>query len=532
MREFYLLFKEKINDVWLRWELLILCIISYGFVITNFSWGIDDTALDSYLASNFLQQGRWVNTIIYKMMGLNNSLPVVYNVLGCVTLSLAAIAFIVLVEVIVNKKIDRFISYIFCALFITFSLGGAENYVYDPLLMSSAISFLLVIVAMYFTHKKSLKSIIISSGIMYIALSISEIPAIMYLVLLFCIIQIEVIQCKFDSLQKWFLAILPRVIPLVVGCLFYLLFNRMIPAFLGCGGAGAYRKIWWGTEPVSQTVARLVKHLYLYYVINAIESPAVRLLLVMIISGIIVSFVMTIKNKNVYIIVTELCLILSSFSLGIIMGDAPLYRWGPAFNLLVAFHGAWFVYLMKNQNLKKIAYVLVGIVSIRQATYMTECFYTDYCSNIEEENAIIQMGYDLARDFAIDTKPVVFVGTVPASTNIKERTCFKRDTWKYNLSVKMMLGQDYIHGDDPVYGYKYTQRIGDSVMNWGTYAFGPNGELIHLFQLTGFDLKKGTYEMIDEAEEIMIDQPAFPKKGYIQESDECIMVKLGDYELQ
>lgn len=528
MKDFCYQVKEKLDDKWMRYELAILSILSFGFAITNFSWGIDNTAIDKYISSEFAQQGRWATGIIYKTIGLNNSMPVVYNMLGCLILALAALAFIVLAESVTNIKFDKCIEYVFCALFITFSLG-VENYIFDPALMSTAIRIMLVIIAMVFTCKKNIKSMMISSAIMYIALSMGEIPAIVYLVLLFCIMQIEVLQNKFDSLIQWIKTAVTRIIPLFIGCVLYFLINRVITTCLGGGDGGAYRKIWWGAEPIKKTIARLVKHLYLYYVINAIESPAVRLLLLMIVVGLVVSVVLTIKHKNVYIVLTEVCLIAAAFSLGLIIGDAPMYRWGSAFNLLVAFHGAWLVYLIKNVKIRKIAYVLVAIISIRQATYMTECFYTEYQANIEEENAVIQMGCDLEREYDIENKPVVFVGTFPASNNIKERTCFKRGTWKYNLSVKMMLGLDYIHGDDPQYGYKYTQQVGESVINWGTFAFGPNGELIHLFQLTGFDLKQGTYEMIESAKDVMLEQPSFPKKGYIQENEECIMVKLGDY---
>ena len=83
------------------------------------------------------------------------------------------------------------------------------------------------------------------------------------------------------------------------------------------------------------------------------------------------------------------------------------------------------------------------------------------------------------------------------------------------------------------YLYSYTQTNVKSILSYGSglyFTSNSPSEEYHYFKALGFNFKPDNWRLFKEAKKYMNQLPSFPKKGYILETNDCIVVKLGENE--
>ena len=85
--------KKKISDVnW--WIIALVVVLSYGFLLTNQSIGIDDENFDFYFKNNgIVAAGRWGSWLLYKIFNTYDYFPVWRDFIAILILTGAAVMF-------------------------------------------------------------------------------------------------------------------------------------------------------------------------------------------------------------------------------------------------------------------------------------------------------------------------------------------------------------------------------------------------------------------------------------------------------
>ena len=95
--------------------LIVVLVLSYGFTITNYSMGIDDTALERYVDDKeLLAQGRVSGPLLHKILGIYKFAPFWLDTLAVICLFFAVILWCAVLRKASNGKLNR-------AAYITFS---------------------------------------------------------------------------------------------------------------------------------------------------------------------------------------------------------------------------------------------------------------------------------------------------------------------------------------------------------------------------------------------------------------------------
>lgn len=108
---------------------VILC-LSYGFLLTNPSIGIDDENFDFYFKYHgIVSQGRWGSWVTSKYVDTYKYLPFWRDFLAIILLTVAAVILVCTLEYVTGKKIGTFLSTVLVGIVIAYPIT-AKNFVY------------------------------------------------------------------------------------------------------------------------------------------------------------------------------------------------------------------------------------------------------------------------------------------------------------------------------------------------------------------------------------------------------------------
>lgn len=251
----------------------------------------------------------------------------------------------------------------------------------------------------------------------------------------------------------------------------------------------------------------------------------------------------TVRNRDPWVFLLCIGGFVASFLLAIVEGKATLYRSAQflpvicgygALLLVYACRGLWNVQEMhKTSNMfRKIGRLLVTVtlcaILWNQCTDLNHWFYVDYMKYENAKEVASRIAYDLKHEF--DTsKPIVFTGTYEVPQEI-----IKDAYVGYNTEVFYRMKRITDRVDEHLlekfyrpYGVWVAQTPSLSVINWGKYAFDDNSELVRFFAMHGHELKpqldKSVYA---DAENYALDLPGYPRKGYIVDRGEYLIVNF------
>lgn len=538
MKKYKEIIYEFIKDVRYMIPVCLVAILGFGFVVTHASVNIDTLAYNRYFQQKtLLGQGRFAAPLLNKIFGIMQYNPWLVDLIAVILLIMSSILLCSLIKRITKNKINLISYIIFSCLFISYPLMP-EIFTYTPASLNTCLGYLLTIIALIITREfienKKIKNLLYSSVLLCIAISLYESFASVYLLGIFMILILENIFSEKKILLKknifrFFILILTLVISIIMNSI---IIKILFSIFDLQKNQYAAKTIYYLTMGIFGGIKNLIKGIIENYFLCSVFYFPLTIFSVSICICFIYGIIKSITKKNMLISILFIGLILSSLSLSIIQGSSAPYRTCQTFAILTGFI---FMILsndiLKIKKIKILKYILITIIYMiifYQVQDLHKWFYINYQRYEEEKNIIVSIGNKIQENYDY-SKPIVFIGTIELSKNIKEQSYLNSSSCKGKMFISIW---NAIHKEDLNIGANtYIRKIPDSnvnsYINWGVVAFGePGVELIKWFNLLGYDFTNVTVDMYNDTKANINQMTEWPKQGSIVEYEDYIIVDL------
>ncbi len=523
--------KKLIRSLLYVVPLVVTATLAYWYIIVYQPISIDALSVDRYIHGMLIGQGRLTQTIVGQIINLESHNFALYDTIGLVLLLIAILVIGVVLDNIIKPK-NLFPIMIFSCLYITYPLMY-EYFIFGACLLATGGATLFIALALYFSLKKQRKlyHLILSTVLIMFALSWYESFVLAYICVL-CLVLV-LWYYKNPNLEKksktiFNIMLLQATIVMFVIILNYTTVEIVKYIFSIPSNYFAAKGSAWGnfntlSESVNYFLSSIVKDsvskVFCYFPFTLLYIAYFVLLVIIIID--------LVKHKDFMLLIIELGMFATTIMFTVYMGVVSPYRiemaWGPFIS------GVFLLALTKIMALDKkkvtsVAYVLLvaaiagQCVSLNISQRNENARYINEVSVIEsiESNPIIKKNTD---------KPVVFIGRYNFPNEINKRYLIKENSIAYKIyDWGVDIGN--IHETNAEYRKYYS--IGKSYLAWGIDAFGEaNTENYKFAEYLGYSITPCTKEQYFEANEIYADIPSYPNDGYIVDTNEYVVVKLG-----
>ena len=172
--------------------------------------------------------------------------------------------------------------------------------------------------------------------------------------------------------------------------------------------------------------------------------------------------------------------------------------------------------------LKIIASLSLVIILTVQICSSNYWYHVNVLRDIEEKQVVCNIAKDLEK--YDKNKPVIFIGYYQLSNNIEDKYAVKKD------SVAGKIINYTSKKAKKSYTYTTCQTSISSYISWSIYSFSSaNVELKKFFNSCGYDFKLGSNKQFEEATKKYINIPSYNDSGYILDTGDYIVVKVGNY---
>lgn len=550
--------KQMINEMsyFLKNKLYIImvsfvAIFSYGFTVTHPAIGIDDTAIPLYFEDGFAAcAGRWVLYIINKVLFLADFIPWMTEVVSVIIFVLSVTLWCVLLRRIVGERVPIWGYAIFSSLFISCPLISEVfvYYLHNGICIGygvTALSLLGVLEAVKKGNslKKTIGYAMVSASALCIAIGLYESFIIVFIIGMFMIfflirLQKEDKDCfyAYDAV-KWIGVIIVSVIGALVLRTFIVkiitfVFQLEIPADVrGYEYRGIFNDL---QRPLYDTFMILKKFVVMYY-LNAFCYLPITVYVISICVLLLVGICLCVKKKDIFLFLAMLAIPIVPVLVPILEGYPTHYRASQYVPLIGAF-AVFVLMLFLTQNKysllwKRIVIIASMIIVWNQCIDMNKWFYVDYLKYEDAKQVMNTIMYDLEREHDV-TKPIVFRGgyLVPYEIAKEAYLDFDSNTYQVMSAIADVIDPHLLEkfNAEDQKGYVFTQTPINSTLRWGITAFdNTSGQLKEFWAMHGHSIEIVVdQEIIEEAEQLRNDMPAFPREGYIKEQEDYIIVNL------
>jgi len=522
---------------------VLTAICAYGFYITHYFIGVDDTSLARYYIDGYaLSVGRYTIFLLGKIIELTSFAPFILEFINVILLIFAALIWVTLIKRIVGDKIPIILYTLFACLFISFPLFN-EIFVYylhgspGMSLGYSLIAFAALSVNTYLEGKqwKKIGSLLGASLCIYVTLGIYESFVLVYIMACATIFFLYTLFSEEHfSVKRFFLWIGVFLGPLILGMLlrsltFWIILSISdIPNFM----RGASDLKWLFMEGRGDRLDRIYSDFIAKYVINGLFYLPIRNYLLASVGLFFYTIVKIIRRKNGWIAVGALGILVSPWLITPFEGEIIAYR----ANLGLAFACSLSILLISYEIYKHFKYkwivILIGFIIVYNQSFdLNHWFYLQQVKYQYQVELTNQIYYKLAANYDL-TKKVMFIGDTNLPETLQQETHISRDDKNYPV-IEKIANKLNIKLSEKLfdsYGYIYTEVPNMYLYSWGQDAFEEGCvEIAKFYAMLGYTIVPGTLGDWYEAEFLCQDAPCFPKEGSIIEFNNYIVVKLADY---
>lgn len=511
--------------------IVVVMILSYIFLWTHPSMGVDDTAMYRYFQDGYAPHyGRWTVFLLAKLVHIIDFTPVVVDAVGVALIALASLAMCGLFRRSSQDAISIPACTIFCCFMISYPLIN-EVYVYY-LHNGLGVAYVLTIVSYYVIRFGQRKRDLIWAALLFApAIACYEPLAEVFLLLLFADTVIRMTLGKETfTWKQWFVLFLSCCAVIIAGMVIKTWVAYIV---LWCVGMEPYfhsiskELKWLFSDEVWSTIMGMIRGFGRYYVLNATVNFAITMFWVAMAVLSIFGFYQGAKKKSLLILLNVVGILGISWVISVIEGNIGAYRMMQPFPVLVAlammllYH--WLMQDQRKKWIRNIGLVFVGICLFNQVYDTNKWYYVDYMKYEEEKMICHELAYDIKREATLE-KPIIFVGRIEDYGTIKTYMCVRPDSWQYRLFAAL----DGTTETDKQYEI-IQNPAWYSVFAWGVDAFDEQAtEIANFFAYHGYPIETATreekWEILPEVQEM----PVWPKAGSIVETDEYVIVKLGE----
>lgn len=312
-------------------------------------------------------------------------------------------------------------------------------------------------------------------------------------------------------------------------------------------GMNDYNSLFGDLFTVPGALGLLIKKMYLRYWVNAVVYLPITFLVLA--WGIIGSLALyfAIKKRDSWVIICVPAMFFELVFSSIVAGRAKAYH-SAQFVPIVLMFGFIFLgtVVYRCKDLKK-RVVMTGIAAflafggvIVQIQDMNKWFIQDYNKFLEAKQIMTDAAENLLENYDIK-KPVVVVGPTLPGNELCREASIPHDSWKYRVIASLTAFDPTIkekyHAYYDGWVYLYAESPLLSVLTWARNPF-ENCDLVASQQYINFWEMIGYYdftyvpkvEMIEKAEEIRKNSgmPAYPSEGYIIDAGDMLIINLSE----
>gem|GEM_PF-1067071 len=476
----------------------LVCALSYGFTITHYSIGIDNTNFNFYYhQGGLLAQGRFTTLLINNFISMEG-IPFWSNFMGVIILYSAAVLWCMLLKRVGGEKVSTAALIIFAACLVSYPIIN-ESFIYNPWPFS--MGYLLSSISLMFLYELKQNFSVVKSilpvVIMIFMVSLNESFAAVYLCGIFMILILEYVTSKGEEQKFWyyFKFFLLSIILLAIAIILEYLISFILIKILGTGASGgANNAIEWGTYSLFFTIKSLfIGLLYRYFLAGYWYFP-ITILVGAYILSFVIALVLAIKRKKPIILLLMFGLFLATITLSIIKGHVTPYRTCSTFAVFVSFMLMLVWVLMKKKHwTRAVVGVLIVILILNQTRVLNGWFVNDYQRYEHDKEIALDIANTVEKDFD-ESKPLVFYGDIARSPQVK----------KVAVNGKPFIG-------------------------WGVSGgVVPNEHILLFLEFHGHEFALPSIEQVDAGKALAKSMPEYPNKGYILETEGFVLVNLGD----
>lgn len=543
--------RAYLNDWrYLMW-IALWAIAGYGFRLTHPVVGVDDVVIDLYFVRGLgAKVGRWPFYLLHRLLPVGYYTPFLLDFVGVLLLILSAILWCSLFQWISGRKFSRLSSVAFGAVMLNYSLN-AEVFIYY-LHNGVGLGSCMIPVAVYLVLKNgtgvSLRSranwteSVCTLTLLTLAFSFYESMAAVFLLGLCLSFLVGAVCGDCDGCAWWkrtlhitFYAMRMVMYAVVIRTVM----TKIVCSFLNAPELETYQMrsgmsaIAWLFAPGWQgELGRIVKTIWDDFIILGIASYSGWLLigaLALLLGG---SVWLSIRRKKPEIILLAVAAVISSFCIALVSEAGILFRRiCQCFPLLIGFVVLWVLqWTHEKENIRQAGTlpgkntVLLAVIALMLCGMTLELqnsFAANYNLRTSEQREVEQLAMDLRRHPAVSEKPVVFTGVLWGRAPADPRQYVTEDDWCYPIIQKLTEKTGWI---------SKTEVVEMSLMNyasWGFQAyFGPNYVVGRLLEMQGCSITRGSAEQTEVGKALAETMPAYPRPGYIQETEDFIVVRL------
>lgn len=525
---------------------------SYGFAIVTPIIGIDDTAVELYLADGLeVAMGRWTVYLLNKIFHMAEFSPFMMELVGVILLCTGATLFALLLRRLLGEKIGVVACTIFSCIFVSNPIIS-EVYIYyyhdgvDLGYILTALALFLFVDGMEAVGRKKLLPFMGSTLLAWVAVGCYESFVILYIIGIIMVLFLRGIagtdRLTFGYVIKY----------LSIGALLTMgtvvlrtVMVEALTAMLGLqellDGFSQVDKrslleifdVAGQQEGIFEFLKMLIKRYWVVYCVNAIVYlPIWSYMFATLVLG-IYAVVSAVRRKAVMFPILFAGMMFAPFLLTLIEGQVHFYRscqYMPFFTAT----GVLLLYyaVSKCKRLFQLRHGVAGfalILTFNQAALLNESFYVDYLKYEDAKNTLVRVAWEIENNYGSDI-PVVFTGNYSTPQSIWEHYSVgygsKEFQWIARITdlVDVHLKEKYYQP----FGYSYVGEAINPLIQWGFTAFdGTNGQLIKFLEMHGYSFATVTdAEVLSKAREIGETMPGWPGEGSVILQDGYVLVNF------
>lgn len=536
--------------------LALAAVCGYGFKVTHFTVGIDDTPSRYYFDEGLAAiVGRWVLFLLNKVVNLSRLTPFLTDFAAVLILMAAVTVWCVLFCSVLGDRVPRAGYCFFSCIFLTCPLIS-EVFTYY-LHNGVAIGYLCSGISLCCfregrlrgrpgygprRRKRDILSCYAASAVfLWIALGCYESFMVVWLAGGCLLLLTE----RFAGNRGGVFRAVGAAVCIAAAGL--VLRSLMIAAVTGIFDLGYLKEeaiqrsvtemAAWLFEPGAfAEFAMVLKRLFVMYGVFACAYYPIRIfvLAALLLAG--YSIYRAVRDRDLWIVPLCIGAFAASFLLAIVEGKATYYRSAQFLPLICGYGALLLVYACRGlwksgarkaaRALRALPVLALCVILWNQCEDLNRWFYVDDMKYQNAKELVSQIAWELERGY--DTsKPVVFTGTweVPKGIVGDAYVEYGSETFYRMKRITDRIDEHLLEKFYRPYGVWVAQTPALSVIDWGHYAFDSDGELVSFFAMHGHELTPFTDAAVfEEAEAASAGLPHFPREGSIVDQGEYIIV--------
>ncbi len=506
--------------------LLIVAGLCYGFVMTHQSVSMDDLWWEHYLKEGaLLGQGRYVSPLIEALFHVLRFRPFSVDFLSVICFVIAAALLCALFKAVTEDKLNRNSYTFFACLFVSYPLI-VEIFTYNGANLMVCLGYLLSAVALTENwlfvkdgnkvHAAAAVACLVLVGGMYESLF----PV--FLIGSFSILFLQLYTVSATDGKKLFRESLSFIAILFIAVVLKFILSKFVMLVTATAvNTQSINQIGW-LNPYSVILFKtggMINGVIDHYLRAFFYMPITELVIAFLISTIVL-MVLAVKRKSLIYLYIYAGIIGSLLAISFLLLSAAgnrmcqVYAYFTAMTFMLLFDR-----LVRGPRvIAGAAWLLAVIVVLWQCEETNKWFYMDDLRYQMERKVIENIGLDLAREYPVHQKPVVFIGSIRRLPVVSKETYLSDSELGFLNKIRLYAKRS------PLKEARRVQTVAEPYLVWS--AMVPMG-LYQFFELSGYPLIHGTFRMYKEALRLMENHPEYPRKGYICETPEYIAVKIG-----